>query len=160
MSGMNNGFEFFEGIASENSTAPKVTVRRGGVLVLTQAAVDMLGEGVTHIQLGFNEKTKAVGIRAAAEDAKGRYLLRAQKNGASRLVDGKRFFAHQGVALETARRFDAEAFGDGIIGFHLIEPNEPEIADAEDHEPAKEPAERSKKPAKASGGRRRTRAAA
>ena len=157
MSGMNNGFEFFEGIASENSAAPKVTVRRGGVLVLTQAAVDMLGDGITHVQLGFNEKTKAVGIRPAAEDTKGRYLLRPQKNGASRLVDGKRFFAHQGVALETARRFDVEEFGDGIVGFHLTEP---EVTDAEDHEPAKAPAKGTKKPAKTSGGRRQARAAA
>ena len=160
MSGMSNGFEFFEGIASENSAAPRVTVRRGGVLVLTQAAVDMLGDGVTHVQLGFNEKTKAVGIRPAAEDTKGRYLLRPQKNGASRLIDGKRFFAHQGVALETARRFDVEAFGDGIVGFHLTATNELQTAAAEDHEPAKAPAKGTKKLAKASGGRRRARAAA
>ena len=157
---MSNGFKFYEGITSENSAAPRVTVRKGGVLVLTQAAVDLLGDGVTHVQLGFNEKTKAVGIRPTVEEAKGRYLLRAQKNGSSRLVDGKRFFAHQGVALETARRFDVEAFGDGIIGFHLTEASEPEVAAAEDQKPAKAPAKGTKKPTKASGGRRRARAAA
>ena len=49
---MSNGFKFYEGITSENSAAPRVTVRKGGVLVLTQAAVDLLGDGVTHVQLG------------------------------------------------------------------------------------------------------------
>ena len=159
MSTTSHGFEFYEGTTSENSAAPRVTVRRGGVLVLTQAAIDMLGDGVTHVQLGYNEKTKAVGIRSAAEDAKGRYLLRAQKNGSSRLIDGKRFFAHQGVALETAHRFNVEAFGEGIVGFHLTEASEPEVADAEEHEQAKAPAEGTKKSTKASGGRRRARAA-
>ena len=156
---MSTDFEFFEGTATENSTAPKVTVRSGGQLVLTQAAVAMLGEGATHVQLGFNPKTKAVGIRPAPEEGKGRYLLRAQKNSASRLIDGKRFFAHQGVALEKVRRFDVQEFGGGIIGFHLTE--EPEAAEtdaaaageADDHPEAQEPA----KPA---GGRRRAHAVA
>ena len=97
---MSTNFEFFEGTATENSATPRVTVRSGGQLVLTQAAVDKLGEGVTHVQLGFNAETKAVGIRPAPEEGKGRYLLRAQKNSASRLIDGKRFFAHQGVKLD------------------------------------------------------------
>ncbi len=45
---MSNGFQFFEGATSESTTAPRITVRKGGVLVLTQAAVEMLGDGVTH----------------------------------------------------------------------------------------------------------------
>ncbi len=62
----NDGFEFFEGTTSTSSTTPRVTVRRAGQLILTQAAVDLLGDGVTHVQLGYNPKTKAVGIRPAA----------------------------------------------------------------------------------------------
>jgi len=78
---MSNGFEFFEGAATVSTTAPRITVRRTGQLVLTQAAVAMLGDGVTNVQLGYNEKTKAVGIRSVSEDAKGRYRLRSQPNG-------------------------------------------------------------------------------
>lgn len=152
---MSNGFEFFEGTASESSATPRVTVRKGGQLVLTQAAVAMLGEGATHVQLGYNAKTGAVGIRPAPEDGKGWYLLRAQKSGGSRLVDGKRFFAHQGVKLDKVRRFDVEDFGGGIIGFTLAGASEPEAVEADAAETAG--AEPAAKPATKS---RRTRAAA
>ena len=38
------GFEFFQGNATESRTRPQITVRRGGLMVLTRAAVDLLGE--------------------------------------------------------------------------------------------------------------------
>ena len=138
---MSNGFEFYKGTASEN-TSPRITVRKGGQLVLTSGAVEMLGEDVSHVQLAYNAKTKVVGIRGADEDAQGRYRLRTQKNSGSRLVTGKRFFSHYGLTIEKARTFDAEAFGGGIVGFQLTE----ESAEAE-------------APAKKTGGRRKARAA-
>lgn len=62
----------------------------------------------------------------------------------SRLITGKRFFAHHGLTIEKARTFDAEAFDGGIVGFKLIE--EPAEAEAE-------------APAEKTGGRRKARAA-
>ncbi len=44
---MSNGFDFFEGSATEGILSPRVTIRKGGQLVLTQAAVDLMGEGTT-----------------------------------------------------------------------------------------------------------------
>ncbi len=44
-------FEFYQGTTSEN-TAPKITIRKGGQLVLTSGAVEMLGENVDHVQIG------------------------------------------------------------------------------------------------------------
>ena len=140
---MSNGFEFFQGNASEN-TAPRITVRKGGQLVLTSGAVEMLGEDVDHVQLAYNAKKGVVGIRGAGEDAKGRYRLRTQKNGGSRLVTGKRFFGHHSLTIDKARTFDAEAFDGGIVGFQLTE----EPAEAETPAPAKK-----------TGGRRKARAA-
>ena len=116
---MTTGFEFFESAATVSTTAPRITVRRTRQLVLSQAAVAMLGEGVTHVQIGFNEKTKAVGIRSVPEDAKGRYRLRSQPNGVSYLVDGKRFFAHHGLSLGKAQGFTVEDFGGGVVGFRF-----------------------------------------
>ncbi len=116
---MSNGFQFYEGSTSDSATTPKITVRRGGVLILTKAAVEMLGEDVTHVQIGYNEKTRAIGIRGATEDARGRYRLRNQRNSPSRLIDGKRLFTHHGLIAEKARAFKVEKFGDGIIGFTL-----------------------------------------
>ena len=113
-------FEFFEGARTDNR-APKITVRRSGQVSLTGAAVALLGEGVTAVQLGYDTVTKAVGIRPAPEGTRGRYKLRQQAN-RSGLVDGRRFFAHYGLTLETARTFDAEAFGQGIVGFRFTEP--------------------------------------
>ena len=143
-------FEFYQGTASE-STTPKITVRKGGQLVLTSGTVAMLGDDVEHVQIGYDAKTKVVGIRGAGEEAQGRYRLRSQKNGTSRLVTGKRFFAHNGLTIEKARTFDAEAYDGGIVGFTLTE--EPAEAEAETPAPAK------KAPAKKTGGRRKARAA-
>lgn len=118
---MSNGFDFFEGSATEGTLSPRVTIRKGGQLVLTQAAVDLMGEGTTHVQVGFNPETKAIGIRAADEDANGRYRLRKQKSSARLLVDGKRLFALHDIEVEKAHTVDAEDFGNGIIGFHLAD---------------------------------------
>ena len=139
-------FEFYEGSVSEG-TAPKITVRKGGQLVLTSGAVEMLGDDIEFVQIGWNAKTTVVGIRAATEEAKGRYRLRAQKNSESRLVTGKRFFAHNGLAIEKAQTFDAEEYDGGIVGFKLIE------------EPAEAETKAETAPAKKTGGRRKAKAA-
>ncbi len=114
-------FEFYEGHATHSATAAEITVRRGGVLVLTAATVEMLGKGTTHVQLGFDASSRAIGLKAASEGARGAYRLREQSNSVSRLVDGKRLFAHHGLSAEKARRFDAENFGNGVVGFRLPE---------------------------------------
>jgi hypothetical protein len=75
---MTHGFEIYEGTATESADVARITVRKGGLMVLTRAAVDLLGEGITHVQLAYNAKTGAVGIRAATEAAPGCYLLRAR----------------------------------------------------------------------------------
>jgi len=97
---MSTEFEFFEGTATVNSTTPRVTVRKAGQLVLTEAAVAMLGEGVEAVQIGYNAKSRVVGIRPAADGVRGALKLRAQPNGRSKLVDAKRFFAHRGLAVD------------------------------------------------------------
>ena len=139
---MSNDFKFYEGTATEN-TNPRITVRKGGQLVLTCGAVDLLGDDVEFVQLGFNRRTGVVGIRAATEDAKGRYRLRAQKNSENRLLTGRRFFAHAGLTIVKAQTFDAEEYDGGIVGFQLIE----EPTEAEAPEPKK------------TGGRRKAKAA-
>ena len=121
---MNQTFDFYQGSASEDTTTPKVTLRKSGHMVLTPAAVALTGEAVTQVQIGFNAETRAVGIRSAEEEAKGKYRLRPQNGSAKRLVDGKRFFAHVGVPIEKAASFEVEDFGDGIIGFYLPEARE------------------------------------
>jgi hypothetical protein len=120
---MSETFEFFEGARSE-STAPQVTVRRSGQMVLTSAAVALLGDDATHVQFGYDPGRAVVAIRKAPEETRGRYRLRRQLNGSS-LADGRRFFAHHGLKVEKARTFDAEPLGDGMVGFQLDEP-EPE----------------------------------
>jgi hypothetical protein len=114
---MTTQFDFFEGTRSETQT-PQVTVRKSGQLVLTPPAVAMLGDDVTHVQMGYDPNTRAVALRAASNGAKGRYRLRAQSNGGS-LVDGRRFLAHHGLKVEKAQRFPAEEFGDGMVGFRF-----------------------------------------
>jgi hypothetical protein len=130
---MSNGFEFFEGTATVGSTTPRVTVRKSGQLVLTEAAVALLGEEVGAVQIGFNAKTRAVGIRPAPEDGRGVLKLRVQPNGRSLLVDAKRFFAHHGLAVDKARGLAVEDFGGGVVGFRLPE----EGAEVEPEAPVK-----------------------
>ncbi|MCP3960476.1 MAG: hypothetical protein GY719_21740 [bacterium] len=62
-------------------------------------------------------------------------------------MTGKRFFSHNGLTIEKARTFDAEAYEGGIVGFNLTE------------EPAEAEAPAEKAPAKKTGGRRKARAA-
>ena len=112
-------FEFFQGTVSESSSLPRITVRRGGLMVITRAAVDLLGGDVSRVQLAYNRKTSDVGIRAAAEEAPGSYLLRIQPKSPSRLVSGKRFFHHHGLPVEKAKTFPAREYGNGIIGFRF-----------------------------------------
>lgn len=114
---MTTQFEFFEGTRTEPQT-PQVTVRRSGQMVLTPPAVAMLGDDVTHFQMGYDADTGAVALRDAPNGAKGRYTLRVQFNGSS-LVDGRRFLAHHGLKVEKAQRFPAEAFGKGLVGFRF-----------------------------------------
>jgi len=112
-------FIFFEGAASESSSRPRITLRKGGLLILTAATAAMLGETVESVQLAFNSKTGAVGIRAAAPGTPGSYRLRHQMKGNGRQITGKRFFEHHGLDLNFARSFGATDFGGGIIGFLL-----------------------------------------
>ncbi len=125
---MSQGFEFFDGSAAQNKD-PRITVRRGGQLILTPAAVQMLGDGVTHVQLGFNAETGAVGLRPAAEDSSRKYSLRKQKNSSSRLVDGKRFFTYHKMTPDEPHTFDAEDLGNGIVGFYLATNDAQEAGD-------------------------------
>ena len=112
-------FEFFQGGASESRARPRITIRRGGLMVITKAAADMLGDDATHIQLAYNPKTGAIGLRACEPDVGGCYRLRQQGHSPSRLIGGKRFFRHHQLKIDKARTFDAEDFGRGIVGFRL-----------------------------------------
>ncbi len=112
-------FEFFQGNLSESSSSPLITVRRGGLLVLTAAAAEMLGAEVEKVQLAYDRSTGTVGIRAAGNDAPGAYLLRSQAKSPNRLVGGKRFFTYNGIPTEKAVTFDAIRYSDGLIGFRM-----------------------------------------
>jgi hypothetical protein len=117
-----NTFQFFEGSNTESTDVARITVRRGGILVLTQKAVELLGEGVTHVKIGFDAKSRAIGLKSTEPGARGCYRLRQQGKSLSRLVDGKRVFAHHGLQADKAHSFDAQEFGGGVVGFAFPEP--------------------------------------
>ena len=52
-------FEFYQGTASENTT-PRITVRKGGQLVLTSGAVAMLGDDIKNVQLGYDRTGRGI----------------------------------------------------------------------------------------------------
>jgi hypothetical protein len=120
-----NEFQFFEGSNTESTDVARITVRRGGILVLTQKAVELLGEGVTHVKIGFDAKSLAIGLKSTEPGNRGCYRLRQQGKSLSRLVDGKRVFAHHGLKAEKARSYPAEEFGGGVVGFTLPEAETP-----------------------------------
>ena len=62
-------FVFFNGSQTVNDSAPKITLRRGGLIVLNSGAVNMLGNDVSHVQLGYDAEKRAIGIRSAPEEA-------------------------------------------------------------------------------------------
>jgi hypothetical protein len=145
-------FEFFQGNLSESRTRPQITVRKGGLMVLSRAAIELLGEGVTHVQLAYNRKSGAVGIRAAAEDAPGCYRLRTQPKSPGRLIGGKRFFQHHDLTVDRARSYNAEELGHGIVGFRLpddltVPSEKPASKPTPVEKPASEPTAEPRKPA-------------
>ena len=115
------GFYFYEGSTTDSATSARITVRKGGILVLTKATVEMLGADVEAVQVGFNPETRAIALRPASLDARGSYRLRGQRNSVSKLVDGKRVFKHHGLIAKSSMSYDAESFGDGLVGFTLPE---------------------------------------
>lgn len=122
----NSNFVFFNGSQVSKSATPKITVRRGGVLILNQNAVNMMGEDVSHVRIAYNPERRAVGVAKAPEDAPGRYRLRRQTDGTSFLVNAKPMFQHLGLTVAKAKSFDVEDFGGGIIGATLDGTLEPE----------------------------------
>jgi len=118
---MNTSFEFYEGPTTDSTSHPRITVRRGGLMVLTRAVVVMLGDGVSQVQIGYDPETQAIGLRAANNGSRGSYRLREQRKSVSRLVDGKRVFTHHGLTVDKAQTFEARDFGDGVVGFVLEE---------------------------------------
>jgi hypothetical protein len=108
-------------------------------MVLTPAAVAMLGDGATHVQFGYDPDTLTVALRSAPKSAKGRYRLRSQSNGSS-LVDGRRFMAHYELQVEKAQRFPAEELADGMVGFRLVDEVDTADADTADDTEAQAPA--------------------
>ena len=112
-------FQFFQGNLSVSAGRPTITLRKGGLIVLSKATVDLLGEEVAHVQLAYDPKTGAVGVRACDAETAGRYTLRKQLKNPARLIGGKRFFKHYNLDITTAATYDAEDFGDGIVGFRL-----------------------------------------
>ena len=67
-------------------------------MVLTSAAVALLGDDATHVQFGYVPSRAVVAIRKAPAETRGRYRLRRQPNGSS-LADARRFFAHHGLKV-------------------------------------------------------------
>ena len=117
-------FEFFQGVATESASKPRITVRRGGLMVITKAAADMLGDDADHIQLAYDRNTGAVGMRAVEKGTAGCYRLRSQRKSASRIVGGKRFFSYHEIDTAQATTYEAKDFGGGIIGFVITAADE------------------------------------
>ena len=134
-------FHFFDGSRTD-STTPSIRLRPTGQMVLNSAALELLGDGTTHVQVGFNADTQTVALRSAPEGARGRYRLRKQGR-SGRLVDSRRFFAHLELEIPKARSFEVESFGNDLVGFHLTEASEAVPAD-DKPAPAKKAATRRK----------------
>lgn len=113
-------FEFFEGSRSVSAARPQITIRKGGVIIISRAVAVMLGEKLSHVQLAYNPKTGAIGLRATGADTAGAYQVRPQSKGPGRMIGGKRFFKHHGLAADQARAYEAADFGNGIVGFVLV----------------------------------------
>ena len=115
---MSANFEFFVNSQTPKNNDPRITVRRQGVLVLTEKAAKMLGENVEYVQIGYDAKSRSVGIRAADSNASGRYRMRDLKN-ATFLVNAKPMFKHYNVEIDRAQSYDVEVFDKGLIGVTL-----------------------------------------
>jgi hypothetical protein len=90
---------------------PFVTVQRGGSFALTPVADQLLGRPEA-VELMYDRERRVMGFRAVASTIPHGYRVRAQKGSSSRLVSGKAFTRHYGIATDTARRYPATMIGD------------------------------------------------
>ena len=140
-------FEFFEGNVSESGNTPRITIRRGGLMVVTRAAAEMLGDDVSHIQFAYDRPNGAIGIRAATAETAGSYRLRTQRKSPSRLVGARRFLKYHEIKTEKATTYEVRDFGNGIIGFRLDGEPAAKTADSESGSTSKKPSRRKTKAA-------------
>ena len=141
-------FEFYEGNLSESSATPRITIRRGGLMVVSRAAAEMLGDDVSHIQFAYDRLNGAIGIRAATAETAGSYRLRTQRKSPTRLVGARRFLKYHEIKTEKATTFEVRDFGNGIIGFRIEgEPTAAKTDGAEKGSSSKKPTRRKTKAA-------------
>ena len=135
-----NDFVFFDSSKASKSMSPKITVRRGGALVINEKATAMFGDGVTHVQICYSGKTRAVGLRAAEPEDPGTFRMQQHKNIKGCLVNAGPMFKHHGLEIERATSFDVEDFGDGIYGLTLPGGPESERGPASEAKPKRQKA--------------------
>ena len=104
-------FEVFTHRGRQGGGGSFVTVQRRGSFALTPAADQLLGRPEA-VELLYDRETRVMGFRAVASSVAHAYRVRSQKATASRLVSGKSFTRHYGIATDTARRYPASMIGD------------------------------------------------
>jgi hypothetical protein len=121
---MSSNFVFFNATQARNNS-PKITIRRNGVIVMNAGAVKGMVNGsdeeVTYVKVAYDKEKRAIGIVPATADDIGKFRLRHQNKGTSRIINAKRLFEHYGITVEQATSYDVEDFGDGLFGVTLSE---------------------------------------
>jgi hypothetical protein len=103
---------------------PIVTIQKGGIFSLNEAAVRLLvptGDPI-EVRIGFrySEDGKIAGLeRITREVESNTYPLRKTGTSRSYLVSGRAFARHLGFDLTRSRRFHADLHDPQTLAFHL-----------------------------------------
>ncbi len=104
-------FEVFKGRDSRAGTEPLVTMQRGGIYSLNQAAHEALGRP-EFVELLFDRNDRVMGFRNVPRGVTHAYKVRGQANSSSFLVTGRAFNQYFGITVDKARRYPVTMIDD------------------------------------------------
>jgi len=89
-----------------------------GNIVFNRFAFEALGEPA-HVVLLFDEKTSAIGLRAASLEARNGFKVRTTSRGSTKVVHCSRFLRETGVKIERTVSFPTACVEDGVLVLEL-----------------------------------------
>lgn len=116
-------FEVFSRRTAARTKDPVVTLQKRGIISLSESAVRLLAPDRRaesyQVDLLYNEGKRVIALRLSSEGNPNPHLLRKQKNGGVYLVSGRLFTQHYKIDTSVARRYKAQVYSPGVVGFCL-----------------------------------------
>lgn len=107
-------FKSFDRRTVPITTQPMATLQRGGLMSINRASFDALGSPAA-VELLYDEKARAIALRAIDPKSLKAYGVRQQGTGKSYMLSATRLCSHHHIDTTESRRYQAIVEGDMLI---------------------------------------------